>query len=289
MPSTLTRSPTFAGDAQVVHRGEVPDLGDAGGERVAALDAEPPGGEVAGHEVDPPGQAGVRGLQRLDPLLGQPLELGLDEAGRPGLRRAPEDAGEQPGAQEAGEPGDEDRVGHPPSVPAGAGPVAGSVPGQVLERRWWSRCRAPWGGRAPARRRCCAGPRRCRRRCACRACRRSELAPGVGAPLAGVGDRCAGPSTWATNSAVACRLRGERQLGDRQLGAGQLAGLDLVERPLVRELRHLEAGVEPHQLLAQRPGRRPRRSGAPSRSAGRRWPGPARRRPRRRRSTPARS
>ena len=76
-----------------------------------------------------------------------------------------------------------------------------------------------------------------------------ELRPGVGAPLAGVGDE-AGPSTAATNSAGAGEVVGEGHLGDRHLRAGQLAGLDLVEGPLVGVLRHLEPGVEVHQLVA---------------------------------------
>ena len=64
----------------------MPDLGDVAGQPVAVLQAEPGRREVAGHEVDAPGQAGVGGLDLADPLLGEVGELGLDQAGG-GCRR----------------------------------------------------------------------------------------------------------------------------------------------------------------------------------------------------------
>ena len=77
----------------------------------------------------------------------------------------------------------------------------------------------------------------------------TQLAPGVGAPLAGVGDQ-RGPSTSATKFAVRRHVVGERQLGDRHLRAGQLAGLDLVGGALVVVLGDLEVDVHVGQLLA---------------------------------------
>src|SRR5918998_4102548 len=78
-----------------------------------------------------------------------------------------------------------------------------------------------------------------------------ELGPGEGAPLARVGGEARAEHA-GHELGRARHVLGERQLGDRHLGARQLAGADLVEGALVGHLRHLEAGVEPHQLLAQR-------------------------------------
>ena len=67
------------------------------------------GGEVAAHQLDAARQRRVGRLELGGPLLGQRLEPGLHQAGRPGRRRAAQDAGQQARAEEPREAGDEDR------------------------------------------------------------------------------------------------------------------------------------------------------------------------------------
>ena len=95
--------------AQVVHRGEVPDLGGAGRHAGAVVDAQARGGEVAlTRSSGPPAPA--RPPRARPRLLGQRLEPGLHQAGGPGLERPPQDAGQQARAQEPREAGDEEGV-----------------------------------------------------------------------------------------------------------------------------------------------------------------------------------
>ena len=118
-----------AGHAQVVDRRQVPDLGHVAGQSGAVVEPEPGDREVAGDQVDAPGEVGLGGLEGGDPFLGQRLELRLHEAGGAGPRRPAQDAGQQPAAEEAGEPGEQDRAGlvRSGAHPCCLGPVAALV------------------------------------------------------------------------------------------------------------------------------------------------------------------
>ena len=138
----------------------------------------------------------------------------------------------------------------------------------VLERACWSRCRAPWGGRAPARRRCCAAPRRSRRRCACRACRRRTATTRT-CPTRRCRPRCAGRGPWPRSRRCGCRLSVSASLAIDISGPGSWPGLDLVQGPLVGELGDLVAGVDvasARRGCTRGPGRG--RSGGASRRGG---------------------
>jgi hypothetical protein len=105
--------PELTDDLEVVDGGEVEHLGGACGEAAVGVpEAEVAARDVAHDELDATRERAVAGHQLLDPLLGEVEEDRLDEAHRPGVRVAPQDAGQQLGAEEAGEPGEQDGACH---------------------------------------------------------------------------------------------------------------------------------------------------------------------------------
>ena len=108
------------------------------------------------------------------------------------------------------------RTAKPPPGPQ----ISDCVPTlRSLERRRRSRCPGPWAGRARARRRCCCITSSVPPATRMPGMPSSELAPRVGAPLAGVGDDARAEHVGARTRRCATCCCVSDELGDRHLRA----------------------------------------------------------------------